>query len=199
MLRVEFTRFFNTKTWILPVFSPVFLLRKAPVFYQKWARLKNLQHCNWRLPIKYFVSSVPSSLSTCNIDGSCCVLELLRGNRRWSIQEMAQKNLDWQVSYTRQQETYTIGRLYLGWSRPSRRLGNKFFLLLFCLAPRAHSLWFWWGSKLLNFLVKIHIQLFLLQTSRNVLKHIIHEWGGHIWPFHDDLRPQKKSIVTHWQ
>ena len=47
-----------------------------------------------------------------------------------------------------------------------------------------------WGSKVLNFLVKIHIQLFLLQTSRNVLKHIIHKWGGHIWPFYDDLRPQ---------
>ena len=30
-----------------------------------------------------------------------------------------------------------------------------------------------WGSKVLNFLVKIHIQLFLLQTSRNVVKHIL--------------------------
>ena len=47
-----------------------------------------------------------------------------------------------------------------------------------------------WGSKVLNFLVKKPIQLFLLQTSRNVLKHILHKWGGHIWPFHDDLRPQ---------
>ena len=34
------------------------------------------------------------------------------------------------------------------------------------------------GSKLPNFLVKITIQLFLLQTSRNVLKHVIHKWGG---------------------
>ena len=34
-----------------------------------------------------------------------------------------------------------------------------------------------WGSKVLNFLVKIHIQLFLLQTSRNVLKHILHKLG----------------------
>ena len=56
-----------------------------------------------------------------------------------------------------------------------------------------------WGSKVLNFLVKIHIQLFLLQTSRNVLKHIIHKWGGHIRPFHDDLRTPKKLTVTHWQ
>ena len=40
-------------------------------------------------------------------------------------------------------------------------------------------------------LVKITIQLFLLQTSRNVLKHVIHKWGGHIWPFHDALRPQR--------
>ena len=53
-----------------------------------------------------------------------------------------------------------------------------------------------WGSKVLNFLVKITIQLFLLQTSRNVLKHIIHiKWGGHIWPFHDALRPQRFSTV----
>ena len=48
-----------------------------------------------------------------------------------------------------------------------------------------------WGSKVPNFLVKITIQLFLLQTSRNVLKHVIHKWGGHIWPFHDALRPQR--------
>ena len=54
-----------------------------------------------------------------------------------------------------------------------------------------------WGSKVLNFLVKITIQLFLLQTSRNVLKHILHKWGGHIWPFHDDLRPQKILTLTH--
>ena len=47
------------------------------------------------------------------------------------------------------------------------------------------------GSKVPNFLVKITIQLFLLQTSRNVLKHVIHKWGGHIWPFHDALRPQR--------
>ena len=46
-------------------------------------------------------------------------------------------------------------------------------------------------SKVPNFLVKISIQLFLLQTSRNVLKHVIHKWGGHIWPFHDALRPQR--------
>merc|ERR1712208_97193 len=52
-----------------------------------------------------------------------------------------------------------------------------------------------WGSKVLNFLVKITIQLFLLQTSRNVLKHVIHKWGGHIWPFHDALRPQRFSTV----
>ena len=44
------------------------------------------------------------------------------------------------------------------------------------------------GSKVLNFLVKIHIQLFVLQTSKNVLTHIIHKWGGHISPFHDALR-----------
>ena len=42
-----------------------------------------------------------------------------------------------------------------------------------------------------NFLVKITIQLFLLQTSRNVLKHVIHKWEDHIWPFHDALRPQR--------
>ena len=53
------------------------------------------------------------------------------------------------------------------------------------------------GSKVPNFLVKITIQLFLLQTSRNVLKHILHKWGGHIWPFHDDLRPQQISTLTH--
>ena len=47
------------------------------------------------------------------------------------------------------------------------------------------------GSKVPNFFVKITIQLFLLQTSRNVLKHVIHKWGGHIWPFHDALRPQR--------
>ena len=47
------------------------------------------------------------------------------------------------------------------------------------------------GSKVPNFLVKITIQLFLLQTSRNVLKHVIHKWGGHIWPFHNALRPQR--------
>ena len=47
----------------------------------------------------------------------------------------------------------------------------------------------------LNFLVKITIQLFLLQTSRNVLKHVIHKWGGHIWPFHDALRPQRWNFV----
>ena len=29
------------------------------------------------------------------------------------------------------------------------------------------------GSKVLNFLVKIHIQSFTLQTSRNVLTHIV--------------------------
>ena len=46
-------------------------------------------------------------------------------------------------------------------------------------------------SKVPNFLVKISIQLFLLQTSRNVLKHVIHKWGGHIWPLHDALRPQR--------
>ena len=32
-----------------------------------------------------------------------------------------------------------------------------------------------WGSRVLNFLVKIHIQLFVLQTSSNVLKHISHK------------------------
>ena len=47
------------------------------------------------------------------------------------------------------------------------------------------------GSKVPNFLVKITIQLFFLQTSRNVLKHVIHKWGGHMWPFHDALRPQR--------
>ena len=47
------------------------------------------------------------------------------------------------------------------------------------------------GSKVPNFLVKITIQLFLLKTSRNVLEHVIHKWGGHIWPFHDALRPQR--------
>ena len=52
-----------------------------------------------------------------------------------------------------------------------------------------------WGSKVPNFLVKITIQLFLLQTSRNVLKHVIHKWGGHIWPFHDALRPQRWNFV----
>ena len=50
-------------------------------------------------------------------------------------------------------------------------------------------------SKVPNFLVKISIQLFLLQTSRNVLKHVIHKWGGHIWPFHDALRPQRWNFV----
>ena len=50
-------------------------------------------------------------------------------------------------------------------------------------------------SKVPNFLVKITIQLFLLQTSRNVLKHVIHKWGGHIWPFHDALRPQRWNFV----
>ena len=25
----------------------------------------------------------------------------------------------------------------------------------------------------------------------NALKHVIHKWGGHIWPFHDALRPQR--------
>ena len=51
------------------------------------------------------------------------------------------------------------------------------------------------GSKVLNFLVKIHIQSFVLQTSRNVLTHIIHKWGGHIWPFHDALRPHRVLTV----
>ena len=51
-----------------------------------------------------------------------------------------------------------------------------------------------WGSRVLNFLVKIHIQLFVLQTSKNVLTHIIHKWGGHISPFHDALRLHR--IVT---
>ena len=44
------------------------------------------------------------------------------------------------------------------------------------------------GSKGLNLLVKIHIKLFVLQTCKNVLTHIIHKWGGHISPFHDALR-----------
>ena len=51
------------------------------------------------------------------------------------------------------------------------------------------------GSKVLNFLVKIHIKLFVLQTYRNVLKHMIQKWGGHIWPFHDALRPHRFSTV----
>ena len=51
------------------------------------------------------------------------------------------------------------------------------------------------GSEVLNFLVKIHIKLFVLQTSRNVLKHMIQKWGGHIWPFHDALRPHRFSTV----
>ena len=45
-----------------------------------------------------------------------------------------------------------------------------------------------WGSKVPNSLVKTTIQSFLLQTSRNVLKHVIHKWGGHIWPC-DKVRP----------
>ena len=45
-------------------------------------------------------------------------------------------------------------------------------------------------SKVLNILVKTHIQLFVLQTPRNIMKHIIHKWGGHIWPFHDNLTHQ---------
>ena len=32
-----------------------------------------------------------------------------------------------------------------------------------------------WGSRVLNFLVKIRIQLFVLQTSSNALKHISHK------------------------
>ena len=52
-----------------------------------------------------------------------------------------------------------------------------------------------WGSKVLNFWVKIHIKLIVLQTSRNVLKHVIQKWGGHIWSFHDALRPQRISPV----
>ena len=32
-----------------------------------------------------------------------------------------------------------------------------------------------WGSRVLNFLVKIHIQLFVLQTSSNVLKQKSHK------------------------
>ena len=52
-----------------------------------------------------------------------------------------------------------------------------------------------WGLKVLNFLVKIYILLFAVQTSRNVLKHTIHKWGGHIWPFNDALRPQGFSTV----
>ena len=67
---------------------------------------------------------------------------------------------------------------------------NVFSFLGFC--PK---LWVGGGSKILNFLVKIHIQLFLMQTSRNVLKHIIQKWGGHTWPFHDALRPQRFSTV----
>ena len=52
-----------------------------------------------------------------------------------------------------------------------------------------------WGSKVLNFLVKIHIKLFVLQTSRNVLKHMIQKWGGQIWPFHDALRHHRFLTV----
>ena len=48
-----------------------------------------------------------------------------------------------------------------------------------------------YGYDVPNFLVKITFQLFLLQTSRNVLKHVMHKWGGHIWPFQDALRPQR--------
>ena len=46
--------------------------------------------------------------------------------------------------------------------------------------------------------MKTHIQLFVLQTSRNLLKHIIHKWGGHIWPFHDDLRAQFFWTKSGW-
>ena len=60
------------------------------------------------------------------------------------------------------------------------------------LCPKAMGTW---GSKVLNFLVKIHIKLFVLQTSRNVLKHMIQKWGGHIWPFHDALRPHRFLTV----
>ena len=41
-----------------------------------------------------------------------------------------------------------------------------------------------------------HIQLFVLQTSRNILKHILHKWGGHIWPFHDDWGPKNVDFYT---
>ena len=28
-----------------------------------------------------------------------------------------------------------------------------------------------------------------------ILKHILHKWEGHIWPFHDDLRPQLITLT----
>ena len=53
-----------------------------------------------------------------------------------------------------------------------------------------------WGVKVLNFLVKKkNILLFVLQTSRNVLKRTIHTWGGYIWPFYDDLMPQFFTVT----
>ena len=56
-----------------------------------------------------------------------------------------------------------------------------------------------WGSTVLNFSVKTNIQIFVLQTSINVLKKIIHKGGSHIWPFHDALRPQRFSPVRERQ
>ena len=88
------------------------------------------------------------------------------------------------------------------YSQPERKISSLFFddfpqgrcqkkRIYLGLCPK---LWVG-GSKVPNFLVKITIQLFLLQSSRNVLKHAIHKWGGHIWPFHDDLRPQRQNFV----
>ena len=40
----------------------------------------------------------------------------------------------------------------------------------------------WVGVKSPKKIVKIYIQLLVLQAFRNVLKYKIHKWGGHIWP-----------------
>ena len=55
------------------------------------------------------------------------------------------------------------------------REGVKKTRLFLGLGPKV---WVGGGSKVLNFLVKIQIQLFVLQTSRNVLQHNIHKCKG---------------------
>ena len=47
------------------------------------------------------------------------------------------------------------------------------------------------GSRIPNFSVKFSWPFFVLKTSRNAMKSVINEGGGHIWSFLDAMTPFK--------